>query len=289
MVKLPYGQKLCKFGKVPFQGFRWKAGPNGRYKETIISSAIAKERNICQACLNDLQFGLPVGMRDQLLAENKMKSPIPVSDVGAMYRHQELLVNQAKAEHEGLNTIPDYVNMNNAAAANEMIHFANMIRAPDRRDDSSTAFRNLPQLCSFWLQGTCKRVKRGVCPYRPCCGTFLFPELASSHQQEMKALISDLEKRGADGVQSNLTTEVRELFMKKQKGRNRDEAINKRISGEDSLTEVYLRKMKSMVPLPSLPPPSSTLPPSYHHLISLSDLSSLLLLISPSRPFGWEA
>ena len=65
MVKMPFGQKLCKISTAPYQSFRWKAGPQGRYKETIISYAVAKERNICQTCLNDMKYGLPVGVRDR--------------------------------------------------------------------------------------------------------------------------------------------------------------------------------------------------------------------------------
>lgn len=249
MIKLPYGQKLCKIGKVPFQGFRWKAGPNGRYKETIISSVIAKERNICQACLNDLQFGLPVGMRDKLLTNSTTNSTfhVPESDVGAIYQYQQLHESQSRAANDEQALITnDYVNAQNVIQANQLINFSST-RHGSERDPNSTAFRNLPKLCTFWLQGTCNRVRRGVCPFRPCCGTFLFPELASTHPEQMATLISDLEKRGADVVQRNLSTEIREIFRSKLKGRNAEEGIKKRVAGEDALTEVYLSKMKTMV------------------------------------------
>ena len=36
MTKTPFGSKLCKVSNVPFQGFRWKAGTNGRFKETMV-------------------------------------------------------------------------------------------------------------------------------------------------------------------------------------------------------------------------------------------------------------
>jgi hypothetical protein len=54
---------------VPFQAFRWKAGAQGRYKETIISMLVAKERNICQGCLKDMKYDLPAGVRDALLRD----------------------------------------------------------------------------------------------------------------------------------------------------------------------------------------------------------------------------
>jgi pre-mRNA-splicing factor RBM22/SLT11 len=253
MIKLPYGQKLCKIGKVPFQGFRWKAGPGGRYKETIISAVIAKERNICQACLNDLQFGLPVGVRDSLLKDqHQAQLALPQSEVGAMYRYDQLAhAQEGSGPGGGGGVAADSVNFNNASQANQLAQFSHLKSAPDR-SSSATAFRNLPKLCSFWLQGTCNRSKRG-CPYRPCCGIFLFPELASTHQDQMRSLIADLESRGADAVQRNLSAEIRDLFRQKLKGRSADEGIKKRVAGEDSLTQTYLGKIKMMVRLPLSP------------------------------------
>ena len=90
MVKLPYGQKLCKISSVPYQAFRWKAGPQGRYKETIICHAVAVQRNICQTCLNDMKYGLPVGVRDALLTrEESQQLVLPNSDVGSRYFYEQ--------------------------------------------------------------------------------------------------------------------------------------------------------------------------------------------------------
>ena len=67
MIKCRFGEKLCKVSNVPMQSFRWKAGPHGRFKETIVCREVAVEKNICQACLSDMTFGVPVGVRDALL------------------------------------------------------------------------------------------------------------------------------------------------------------------------------------------------------------------------------
>jgi pre-mRNA-splicing factor RBM22/SLT11 len=94
MVKLPYGHKLCKISNVPYQGFRWKAGQQGRYKETIISHEVAAHRNICQACLNDMKYGLPVGVRDALLQqEESQKIKMPASNVGSQYFYSQVVAN----------------------------------------------------------------------------------------------------------------------------------------------------------------------------------------------------
>ena len=44
------------------------------------------------------------------------------------------------------------------------------------RSRGTVAFRNLVKLCSFWVAGTCTRVVGKTCPFRPCCGSFAFPE-----------------------------------------------------------------------------------------------------------------
>jgi hypothetical protein len=44
----------------PFTVFRWAPGPRARYKKTEVCSTCAKIKNICQTCLLDLQFGMPI-------------------------------------------------------------------------------------------------------------------------------------------------------------------------------------------------------------------------------------
>lgn len=66
MLKRPFG-KECKICFRPFTCFRWKAGTQGRYKETMVCQTCAKLKNVCQTCLFDLEFGLSVELRDKLL------------------------------------------------------------------------------------------------------------------------------------------------------------------------------------------------------------------------------
>ena len=241
MVKLPFGKKLCKIAGAPYQAFRWKAGPQGRYKETIVSYVIAKDRNICQACLNDMQYGLPVGVRDKLLSESKGQIVQPRSDVGQRYQYEQL----AQLQSTGEDQIPSQaISMQNIPQVNQLTNFSRAIQVQEAKN--KTAFRNLPKLCSFWLNGTCNRVKRKACPFRPCCGTFVFPELAASHREEMQSLITDLQEKGPDVVQKNIPAAVREAFRVSLKG-NKDDAIKKRVHGEDDLSSRYLGKMKAMV------------------------------------------
>jgi pre-mRNA-splicing factor RBM22/SLT11 len=245
MTKTPYGDKLCKISVMPFQSFRWKAGPGGRYKETIISIAVAKDRNICQTCLNDMKYGLPVGVRDALLkqAEGDTAIAMPMSDVGQRYFYEQqaqLVDGYSSNGQAGVST-----DLANVPAVRQLDKFSRVLQVAEAK--SKTAFRNLPKLCSFWLAGTCTRVLRKTCPYRPCCGTFVFPEIAGNGENKAicDKLMDALKKDGAAVVMKTIDAETRTAFQQSMRG-NKDDAIRKRVSGEDDLTRKYLGKMKNM-------------------------------------------
>jgi pre-mRNA-splicing factor RBM22/SLT11 len=242
MVKLPFGQKLCKISTAPYQGFRWKAGPQGRYKETIISYAVAKERNICQTCLNDMKYGLPVGVRDRLLSQPDNQLALPQSDVGQRYFYEQQA--QMAGTGDGSITANFSTDMQNMAPSRTLDKFARAKQVIEAR--SKTAFRNLPKLCSFWMNGTCSRVLRKTCPFRPCCGSFVFPEIAGSAREICQKLIKSLEADGPAAVMKSMDSETKDAIRESLKG-NREEAIRKRVSGEDDLTKKYLGKMDDMV------------------------------------------
>lgn len=58
--------------------FRWKAGTKGRYKKTEVCQTCAKMKNVCQTCLFDLEYGLPVEVRDKFLDENQVVIPTSI-------------------------------------------------------------------------------------------------------------------------------------------------------------------------------------------------------------------
>jgi len=63
MTKQP-GAKACKVCDRPMTVFRWKPGAGHRYKKTEICKTCSKLKNVCQTCILDLQYGLPVQVRD---------------------------------------------------------------------------------------------------------------------------------------------------------------------------------------------------------------------------------
>ena len=43
--------------------FRWNPGAKMRFKKTEICQTCAKLKNVCQTCLLDLDYGLPIQVR----------------------------------------------------------------------------------------------------------------------------------------------------------------------------------------------------------------------------------
>jgi pre-mRNA-splicing factor RBM22/SLT11 len=260
MVKLPPGSKLCKITGKSFQAFRWKPA-GGRQKETIISYKVAKERNICQTCLNDMKYGVPAGIRDQLeSAENSgliVQTPqgLMLTEKGAGsaigMTLQTLKKSQEKQQREGV-----------------------------------VAFRNLVKLCSFWVAGTCTRVIGKTCPFRPCCGSFAFPELAGSKNKALgEALIERLKAEGPVEVMKTIDKETRSALADHRKGISQEDEIRARVDGSDSLSGKYLDRMnqKQLVKSIGVPPDSSVATlwvGGVEDSVAEDDLSSKLLEVA---------
>ena len=68
MTKQEHGKK-CKICETPFTVFAWQAGTKGRLKKVEICRSCAQAKNVCQVCIYDLQYGLPVKVRDKILRE----------------------------------------------------------------------------------------------------------------------------------------------------------------------------------------------------------------------------
>ena len=88
MIRIPYGRG-CKSCGRPFTNFRWKAGSEGRYKSTQVCQMCAKTKNVCQCCVLDLTYGLPVQVRDTFLAQQQVLT-VPKEDVNRAVYMQEM-------------------------------------------------------------------------------------------------------------------------------------------------------------------------------------------------------
>lgn len=147
MMKEKFGQE-CKICVRPFTVFRWCPGTGMRYKKTEICQTCCKLKNVCQTCLLDLEYGLPVQVRDNAL---KIKDDLPRSGVNKEYFNQNVEKQLAETD----NSVA-YGELGKITAKNEIL--AKLARkAPYYK-------RNRPHVCSFWVKGECKRGEE--CPYR---------------------------------------------------------------------------------------------------------------------------
>lgn len=136
----------CKICVRPFTLFRWKAGTNGRYKATVVCQSCAKMKNVCQTCLFDLEYGLPVQVRDRYLEElGKEKITMPESRVGRDYVLQ---------------------NLHAAGEVDDKGDYGKVRHPMLERLARKTPYykRNEARICTFFVKGACNR--GGDCPFK---------------------------------------------------------------------------------------------------------------------------
>jgi len=68
MTREPFGG-ACKTCERPFTVFKWKPGAKARFKKTEVCPVCARLKNVCQTCVLDLQYGVPVEVRDRFIAQ----------------------------------------------------------------------------------------------------------------------------------------------------------------------------------------------------------------------------
>ena len=147
MIKMPMSRE-CKISGRPYTAFRWQPGAEARYKETIIAPEVAIAKNVCQVCLMDMEYNLPVRVRDQLMGAGGERGGIqtPSSDTNKEYHW----ANQRKAMEEG--TLQGFQELN-AQGRQGMGQSFNKLASLSRGGSAAHSpyyDRNLPKMCSFW-------------------------------------------------------------------------------------------------------------------------------------------
>lgn len=102
MLKEDYGAE-CKLCTRPFTVFSWSGDgrAHGRKRRTNICLTCARLKNACQCCIMDLQFGLPIVIRDKAL---ELIAPGPQSEINREYFAQ----NNERAIEEGRAGVEEY-------------------------------------------------------------------------------------------------------------------------------------------------------------------------------------
>jgi pre-mRNA-splicing factor RBM22/SLT11 len=142
-LQIEYGGQ-CHISGRPYTVFRWRPGNDARYKKTIICQDVAKAKNVCQVCLLDLDYNLPVQVRDKALGmqEEVLPESVPGKEF-ALKRMADAgeLDDRSKFDTTGPNELL-------AKLQRTQPHYK----------------RNQARICSFFVRGECKR--GAECPYR---------------------------------------------------------------------------------------------------------------------------
>jgi pre-mRNA-splicing factor RBM22/SLT11 len=144
MQKFPEGG-LCHVSGRPYDVFRWKAGSGARYKKTVICQDLAKLKDVCQVCMLDLKYNIPIQVREKL-----MKIP------------QTLLFKSIIGREMSISTHPNRNNLN----SNNLRHENNLSNNLLMNIVGVKPYyeRNQARVCSFFNKGKCNRGNE--CPFR---------------------------------------------------------------------------------------------------------------------------
>ena len=196
---------VCKLSARVFHPFRWRSSNRKELKQTIICYEVAAEKNICQCCLNDIDFNIPIALREKfqnIFRKNKKNISIlsadknlsPTSDLNKAWSlNQRLLETKADPEE------------NSNTQTLSLIEDAQKARIFLK---STSSVQELPQLCRNWLNANCENKN---CSLRPCCGIFSFPELSQNFSHEKLKLIEELKFKGPKLVQ--VPDDIRNILL----------------------------------------------------------------------------
>ena len=137
----------CKVCLKPYVGFRWRPGKSPRFLSTLICQVCARIKNVCQACILDLKYGITVKMRDSALG---VETNPPKQGANLEYY---LATNAAKVLRED-GTLLDYRSLKK----DERERLAGL-----SNEFQSSGREAAPRPCSFFSKGKCNR--GASCPY----------------------------------------------------------------------------------------------------------------------------
>ncbi|CEH17829.1 pre-mrna-splicing factor slt11 [Ceraceosorus bombacis] len=166
MSKQPMG-KECKICDRPFTVFRWNPGSGMRFKKTELCTTCAKIKNVCQTCVLDLQYGLPVQVRDTAMG---LQNQMPSGEKNKLYYVQRL--EAQAAEQGGDQSLLPSSGPASRAGSDLLKQLSRQRGNPMGAAPSGSAGgtssdpyrRNRSHLCSFYAKGNCTR--GDACPFR---------------------------------------------------------------------------------------------------------------------------
>ncbi len=114
--------------------------------ELLFVQLVQMQKNVCQSCILDLKYGLPVQVRDQILG---IEDETPEQTTNRDHFFQIRSPNPAKFDRG-----------KNGSIGKEALL---SLKTQFEQNNDLLKYRNLPFVCSFFLKGQCNR--GSSCPY----------------------------------------------------------------------------------------------------------------------------
>jgi pre-mRNA-splicing factor RBM22/SLT11 len=182
MTREEYGS-ACHVCERPNTKFRWKAGTNGRHKLTVVCAACAKAKGVCQCCILDLTYGVPVEVRDRIVQKH-LAAQLGIGALADGSGRQELQLpgsitapllgysagsGTAVSDH---NRAYALARAEDAEKKGAVVPYSGLAAiAPGAHEELMRMGKHKPQyernaqrICSFFVRGECNRGT--LCPYR---------------------------------------------------------------------------------------------------------------------------
>uniref|UniRef100_A0A8C2V612 Pre-mRNA-splicing factor RBM22 n=1 Tax=Chinchilla lanigera TaxID=34839 RepID=A0A8C2V612_CHILA len=121
----------------PFTVFRWSPRVRMRFRKTEVCQTRSKLKNVCQTCLLDLEYGLPIQVQDAGLY---FKDDMPKSDV-----HKEYYTENMERDISNSDGTQPAGMLRKARSTSDML--LKLARTTPYYK------RNRPHICSFWVKG----------------------------------------------------------------------------------------------------------------------------------------
>lgn len=177
----------CKVCLKPYTTFRWRPSNSSRYRQTVICQTCSKLKGVCQGCILDINYQIPVANRDSVLkvSENPPKQEANreyylATNFSRLQKQDNTLI-----EHSSLISDADKVQLEKLSKSFKKTHDAN---------------EKLP--CSFYAKGKCTR--GDSCPYSHALKVSKPPTLKSYRDKYYGTEDFFVEPAAADASKSSL-------------------------------------------------------------------------------------
>lgn len=140
----------CKICLKPYTIFRWKPSKSDRFLQTVVCQTCARLKNVCQSCILDIDYCIPVASRDSLV---KVSLNPPQQNANREY----FLSTNASRIQRNDTSIFNYQTL----LSNEDQYKLDIL---SQKLNSSSMDHAHTLSCSFYAKGMCNRGDK--CPYR---------------------------------------------------------------------------------------------------------------------------